>query len=293
MKENSKKILLFLYPSENEPVWLSFNQFQTLLPQLSASGLQSSLFLLDKKDFLRIDKTEIEPKYSLSSYGKSYLEDLFPALSGSNEKWQGDWSLVVFLEAPKTDKNFRYLRSYLTQNKAVSLTRAVYLFPGLIGEKIQSDLQHSYKNAVLVLKVSEWLFGDDFKIIGQKAGLTDVFELYSSISRELDRLIRIKGFNKIFTQQEKESFFSALSRFLSILSADAALLSFYFPQVEGARKLLAKFQNCLKIQDFRLLFVFVFIFSLVRSGYLNFFAEKLLTTRLFHNNSLFLWLNKP
>jgi DNA-binding transcriptional regulator PaaX len=247
MKENSKKILLFLYPSENESFWLDFSQLQELLPQLSQSGLQSSLFLLDKKDFLRIDKTENEPKYSLSSYGKSYLEDLFPALRGLSEKWQGDWSLIVFLEAPKTDRNFRYLRSYLTQNKAIGLTRAVYLFPGLVDEKIQSDLQRSYKNAVLVLKVSEWLFGDDFKIIGQKAGLSDLFELYSSISKELDRLIRIKGLNKTFTQQEKESFFSALGRFLSILDTDEALLSFYFPQVEAARKLLAKFQNCLKI----------------------------------------------
>lgn len=247
MKENSRKILLFLYPSENEPMWFTFQELQGLVPNLSRAGLQSALFLLDKKELLRIDKTQAEPKYSLSSYGKSYLEDLFPALCESNEKWQGDWSLLIFLEAPKTDKNFRYLRSYLTQNKAIALTRAVYLYPGLISEKLKTDLQHSYKNSVLVLKVSKWLFGDDFKVIGQKAQLNDLFELYSSISKELDRLISVKTIDKSFTQQEKNSFFSALSRFLSVLDSDPALLKLYFPQVESAKQLLFKLQKCLII----------------------------------------------
>jgi len=248
MKENSKKILLFLYPSlANEPTWLSFSKLQQLLPALTPSGLQSSLFLLDKKDFLRIDKTQADWRYSLSSYGQSYLEDLFPALLADRDKWRGDWSVVVFLEAPKTDKNFRYLRSYLTQNKAISLTRAVYLFPGTISDKILNELQYSYKNAVLVLKVSQWLFGDEFKVIGQKAQLNDRFALYSSISKELDRLISIKANHKTFTQQENSNFFSALDRFLGILSTDEALLTYYFPEVEGAKKLLFKFQNCLKI----------------------------------------------
>ena len=247
MKENSKKILLFLYPCADEPSWLNFQQLQFLLPQLSQTGLQSSLFLLDKKDFLRIDRTQAEWRYSLSSYGQSYLEDIFPAFLADHDKWRGDWSLVIFLEAPKTDKNFRYLRSYLTQNKAIGLTRAVYLFPGTTTEKINTELQNSYKNAVLVLKISKWLFGDDFKVIGQKAQLNDLFALYSSISKEIDRLIGIKLNNKTFTQQENLNFHSSLDRFLSVLSTDEALLSYYFPEVEGVRNLLDKFQKCLKI----------------------------------------------
>lgn len=247
MKENSKKILLFLYPSENESVWWNLDELHDLLPHLSLAGLQSALFLLDKKDLLRIDKTQVKWRYSLSSYGQSYLEELFPALCDSNEKWQGDWSLIIFLEAPKSDKNFRYLRSYLTQNKAIALTRAVYLYPGLLSAKVLADLQNSYKNAVLVMKISKWLFGDDFKVIGQKAQLNDLFELYSSISKELDRLISIKSNQKEFTQQEKINFFSVLSRFLSVLEIDPALLRLYFPQVESARKLLYKFQTCLRI----------------------------------------------
>ena len=247
MKENSKKILLFLYPNENELVWWSLDELHDLLPHLSLAGLQSALFLLDKKELLRIDKTQVKWRYSLSSHGRSYLEELFPALCESNEQWRGEWSLIIFLEAPKSDKNFRYLRSYLTQNKAIALTRAVYLYPGSLSEKIHADLQNSYKNAVLVMKVSKWLFGDDFKVIGQKAQLDDLFGLYSSISKELDRLISIRSNKKSFTQQEKTAFFSVLSRFLGVLEIDTALLRLYFPQVESARKLLSKFQTCLRI----------------------------------------------
>jgi DNA-binding transcriptional regulator PaaX len=246
MKENNKKILLFLYPSRNEPVWLSLNELHNLLPQLSQKGLQSALFLLDKKEYLRIDKNQVQTHYSLSSYGKSYLEDIFPALC-EHDEIQSHWSIVIFLQAPQTDKNFRYLRSYLSQNKAIALTRAVYLYPGSISDQIKTELQHSYRNAVLVLKISQWLFGDDFKVIGQKAQLNDLSELYSSISKELDRLINIRLNKKSFTQQEKMSFFSVLSRFLSILHIDPALLKLYFPQVESARELLFKFQTCFKI----------------------------------------------
>ncbi len=247
MKENSKKILLFLYPSNDKPIWLDLARLQELLPHLSPAGLQSSLFLLDKKDLLRIDKTQSQWKYSLSSYGQSQLEELFPALSANHEQWRGDWSILVFLQAPKTDANFRYLRSYLTQNKAVALTRAVYLYPGEISLRIKEELQKSYKNAVLVLKATDWLFGDDFKVIGQKAGLHDLFELYSSISKELDRLISIKENEKSFMKQEKSSFFSALNRFLGVLEIDTSLLTYYFPEVESPKKILAKLQNLLRI----------------------------------------------
>ena len=60
MKENSKKILLFLYPSENELIWWNLDELHDLLPHLSLAGLQSALFLLDKKDLLRIDKTQVK-----------------------------------------------------------------------------------------------------------------------------------------------------------------------------------------------------------------------------------------
>src|SRR5690606_30807833 len=103
----------------------------------------SALFLLDKKELLRIDKTSSEWRYGLSSHGVSYLKSLFPALSATYINQQPSWLLLVFLAAPKTDKNFRYLRTYLGQNQAIALTRAVYLLPRHLVGKVTPELEKS------------------------------------------------------------------------------------------------------------------------------------------------------
>lgn len=247
MRENSKKILLFLFPSSGEPVWLTFAQLSQLVPELSRAGLLSTLFLLDKKDLLRIDKTQAEWRYSLSSHGASQLKALFPALSMENGPIQSEWVLLVFLNSPKSDQNFRYLRNYLSQNRSIALTRAVYLLPRPLVTQVMPELEKSYRNSVMVVEIGQWLFGDDFKIIGQKAGLHDLFELYSSISKEIDRLIEIKTTNKAFTQQENLDFFSALDRFLGLLAQDTALIGMYFPDVVSPLDLLSRLQKLLKI----------------------------------------------
>ncbi len=247
MRQNTKTILLFLFPSADEPVWMTFAHLSSVVPKLTQAGLASALFLLDKKELLRIDKTGSEWRYSLSSHGVSHLKGLFPALSTAHEKKQPSWLLLVFLTAPKADKNFRYLRAYLSQNQAVTLTRAVYLLFRHLAEKVLPELERSYKNAVLVVELGDWVFGDDYKIIGQRSGLDDLFELYSSISKELDRLISIKSTGKIFTQQENLDFHSALNRFLNLLEQDTALLGVYFPEVVTASELLNKLQKCVKI----------------------------------------------
>jgi hypothetical protein len=247
MRENSKKILLFLFPSAGEAVWLTFTQLQRVVPKLSRAGLLSTLFLLDKKDLLRIDKTASEWRYGLSSHGVSRLKALFPALSLINASKQPSWVMLVFLSSPKADQNFRYLRNYLGQNQAVALTRAVYLLPRHLVQQVTPELEKTYKNAVLLVEIGEWLFGDDFKIIGQRAGLVDLFELYSSLSREIDRLTGVKTANKTFTQQENSDFFSALDRFLNLLVQDTALINLYFPEVVSPLNLLGKLQKLLRI----------------------------------------------
>lgn len=244
MRENTKKLLLFLYPTQDQVWWLTFTQLHRLLPQLSVAGLRSALFLLDKREFLRIDRTGSEWRYALSSHGQSFVAGLFPVFSVTT-KQDLAWLLLVFLQAPSSDRNFRFLRSHLLNNQGIQLTRGVYLLPEISVDKVQEELRHSYKNSVLLLRVGEWLFGDDYKIIGQKAGLSDLASVYSSISRELDRLISVKLQKKTFTQQENSTFHSALDRFLSTLDQDQSILLRYFPDVASPKQLLAAFQKLL------------------------------------------------
>ena len=185
MKDNSKKILIFLYPTTREDRWLALSSLRQVIPDLTDAGFKSLLFLLEKKQFLKIDKTTNQFRYALSSYAKSSLEAEFPALLQGDDKDKEDWKIIVFLESPKTDKNFRYLRNFLTKNKAIALTRAVFLYLGKLSELIEKELNSSYRNSVVVMELGRWLIGDEFTIMGQKAGLNDLFNLYSGISNEL------------------------------------------------------------------------------------------------------------
>ena len=247
MKDNSKKILLFLYPTTREDRWLDLSSLRQVVPDLTDAGFKSLLFLLEKKQFLKVDKTNNQFRYALSSYAKSSLEAEFPALLQRDDKGKEDWKIIVFLESPKTDKNFRYLRNFLTKNKAIALTRAVFLYPGKLSELIEKELNSSYRNSVVVMELGKWLIGDEFTIMGQKAGLNDLFNLYSGLSKEIESLIIISTKKNNASDQQKQQLFSVFSRFVDIISADSSLLGLYFSQVETALSLLQKLQKAFEI----------------------------------------------
>jgi len=247
MKDNSKKILLFLYSCEAEERWLTADQLRTVLPDLTDAGFKSLLFLLEKKQLLKVNKLEDDFSYALSSYAESLLEEKFPALLSKNDASLDGWSVILFLESPKTDKNFRYLRNFLTKNKAIALTRGVFLYPGSLAVNIKKELENSYRNAVAVMSLDKWLIGDEYTIIGQRAGLEDLFNLYSGISNQLDSLIIILNEKKDAKNQPKETLNSVFERFLEAVSVDSSLLQRYFPQLESAKNILKKIQKAFEI----------------------------------------------
>lgn len=245
MKENNKRILLALYNDQNEPLWISKTSLQALCPQLSATGFRSALFLLEKRKFLQVDASISPPRYSLSSYGKSFLEGLFPALLTADVKEEVQSALVVFLQAPESDRNFRYLRTFLLDRQAVALTRAVFLLPAGLSAEVKLELERSYQGLVVVFGLQKWLLGDELQIIGQKVNMQDLLGLYSGLSKEIDRLLSMKNDEKTLMIQYKQQLSSAFDRFMTILAADKAALQSYFPQVIGAKEILKSLQKLL------------------------------------------------
>jgi len=244
MKENNKRILLALYNDQNEPLWISKTSLQALCPQLSTTGFRSALFLLEKRKFLQVDASISPPRYSLSSYGKSFLEGLFPALLTADVK-EAQSALVVFLQAPKSDRNFRYLRTFLLDKQAVALTRAVFLLPAGLSAEVKLELERSYQGLVVVFGLQKWLLGDELQIIGQKVNVQDLLSLYSGLSKEIDRLLSMKNDEKTLMIQDKQQLSSAFDRFMTILAADKAALQAYFPQVVWAKEILKALQKLL------------------------------------------------
>lgn len=245
MKENSKKLLLLLYPTEHQFEWFSVDAMARFFPNLSKAGYQSLLFLLEKKGYLRIDKTRHPWYTSLSPQGRSALEVLFPALLERDVV--KDWQLVIFLSAPRSDKNFRYLRKLLLLNQAIDLTRGVFLLSKPLPSLVFHELQQRYTNALVLFKVTEWIVGDDYKIIGRKISATDSFSIYSSISNQIDQLIRVAISEKRFIESQKNEVNLAFTRLVEFLAEVNPLLFVYLPQVESPLFLLKKLQNLLQL----------------------------------------------
>lgn len=243
MKENTKRTLVWLYDSNLTGRFLSKTQISLVSPGLSPAGLQSLLYQLEKKQIITTHIQDGLTQYSLTQHGSKLIEADFPALSGSSASWKGNWSVIVCMQAPTTDLNFRYLREYLLARQCLSLTRGVFLFPGeQLSVQIQNTLETLYPHAVVVFTGVTWAWGDERMIIGQKIQLHAVSELLSGVSKEIDRLLIEKTAINITNDQSKSLIFSLFDRLYAIIKQDSGLGSHYFTQEISARKVLAKLQ---------------------------------------------------
>ncbi len=252
MKITSKKLLLWLYPTQLDfgtryrGRRVSYAQVPVILPELSEDGRQSLVRLLEKNRLLHTDQLTGELNLTLSSYGKSQLEALFPLLKRELDPWQGDWQMILFLEPPQSDPSFRYLRSLLLKELCFALKRGVYLFPGQVTERVTDILNKTYRDSVVVIKYDTWSFGDELKIIGQKANLHSMADIYSGISTELKKLLTKRLSCKTLTNQQKKAIYSVYDRLFINFSEDIGLIDHYFPQVESGFQLLCQLKDNLE-----------------------------------------------
>lgn len=251
MKNNSKKLLFLLYPAHGEPAWFAVERLRWLFPNLTDSGYRSLLFLLQKKELLHVDRLAVEGKepdlvVRLSPHGQEAVSGQFPVLQ-SLERINASGKLIIFLQAPQSDKNFRYLRQLLSRQQLVALSRGVFYALGELDPLLLRELKQSYKNAVVVLSIGQWLVGDAYRIIGRKIALQDQFDLYSGVSTELDRLISLLPVTKEFSDQQKKQFLMAFTRLLSFLADSSPFFFYYSPQVRPLLNLLSQCQIPFKI----------------------------------------------
>ena len=222
---------------------MRYKQVKKLLSKLSDSGLKSLLFLLNKKQLVSLEKINEELHISITSHGKRALETQFPAFSPRFYKWQGQWSVVVFLRPPKGDKNFRFLRKKLLSLHFLGLTRGVFLYPGEVPEQVLKLCDQLYRDSILILNIQDWIFGDELQVIGLKSGLLDAKDSYSSISKEISRLIEKNEQKKGLIKSSEEEIVSVFHRLYQVLDGDCGVGNYYFPQEDGFLTLLKKLQG--------------------------------------------------
>lgn len=246
MKHTTRKVLLWLYGqgAGSERV-VSGDELRLLLPELKNSGFRSLLNLLKKKSLISQEKREAQTTYRLTSYGASLLEADFPLFSSLMSTWSGKWTMILFLGAPKSDRQFRYLRKFLIDEHCGQLSRGVYLYPGTPPEVISKLLLRLYVGSVLVAGISNWSFGDERSLISSIFGLNDLKNSYSGISKEVHQLLKQKNKTKGLKDRDNVAVCLAFDRLMSLLDFDLGLLHYYYPESKSGDKLLSQLQELL------------------------------------------------
>jgi len=242
MKANSKKILLWLYPLAEEKRRVPEQDMEWVVQDLTAAGRRSLVRLLIEEQLIFSDELAGEKHLVISSHGQRQLEAEFPFLKFRHASWQGDWSQILFLQAPETDKSFRYLRSLLVKHLAFSLKRGVYMYPGKLPHEVQTVLDQDYRGAVAVVSVVQWEFGDGDIIIGQQAQLQSLIDIYSGISKEIQSLLGVKNREKRLPKRLKNRLFSLYDRLYQSVSRDLGIISHYYPQQSDGVAVLNELQ---------------------------------------------------
>lgn len=218
----------------------SLAQLRILVPEVKASGFRSLINLLRSRQYINLEMMGGEQQVRLTTYGQAHLAANFPVLNTKYDKWQGEWSSIVFLTPPSGDLRFRYLRKFLLQAGCGQLTRGVYLYPGQLPEAVDKLLLKLYVGAVVVTGFKDWIFGDERNIVTNVFDIKGLQKTYSGISNEIDQLLEQRSKQKGVSDQYKSAVCLVFDRVVQNLENDLGLLHFYYPEAISGLALLEK-----------------------------------------------------
>ena len=257
MKQNTQKLLIWLYSSNHLATsghstssrfagnsYLTTNystnykQLKLILSDLTPGGRRSLVHYLVKKHLLNIERVGKSVAISMTTHGQNALKVQFPVFSPAMQEWQGQWSALIFLDGPKGDPHFRYLRRLLLDNHAFAFSRGVYFYPGEFSSQVINICKEMYVGAVNIVKINGWEFGDERSLVSKNYMLLDLIEVYSGISSEIKVLLKQKDEQKRLTNKFRVQIFSVFDRLFDILCQDPGFIHYYYPQIPTAIKLL-------------------------------------------------------
>lgn len=270
LKKNSLKLLSWLYFDSSirssvadhsqvqQPAILT-SDLPYFFPELTSGG-QRSLISLMVSDSL-IERVPYSPSVAsgllvpseahkqgsnlvvATTNGVDLLSRQFPAFKTIVKPWKGVWTVIAFLEAPKSDPQFRYLRSKLLTAQAGQMKAGLYIYPGDLPEDIFVQLKELYVGSVVIWQTSQWRFGDERNIIGTIFGVHKTMQALSGVSNDLDLLLSSADAQKGLTEKQKKKIFMVFDRFYEIIIQDSGIFSWYFPQAKKISEILYDFHR--------------------------------------------------
>lgn len=245
MKKNTKKLLFLLHTPEEDLTKLPLKLVREVFAHLSDGGFRSWIFHLKGEGLVFVEQRPEDQYAYLTSKGQRAVRQLFPCLNPQWDQWDGSWQLLLFLKAPKGDRQFRYLRQLLLTERAMPLSRGSYLLPMTCSERVMHECQMRYADAVAIGTVKNWLYGLEDPVIVSYYDLNAKALLYSSIGKDIMQLLTQIGAKKRLINTQKKQLLSQLDRLFECALDDPGFLRKYFPEVEDARALLPKVHQLL------------------------------------------------
>lgn len=248
IKKNAQKVLLTLFTPQHERSLVTpVEKLQQVTPDLTESGYRSLLLFLEGKKLIYREKVFGHVSVGITDEGRRTLTALFPSLQNKWQTWQGTWMVLVFLQAPKTDSHFRYLRSLLLAEQAIPLSRGVYLTADSFSQRLLLECQSLYPQSVAIFSVHRWEMGLDRPLIINYYDLAAKAEAYSSTGNQLNQLLGKNQLNKNSTNQLKNHISPLIDRFLIFLREDPGFIKHFFPDTPDASEIIAKLQKVIAL----------------------------------------------
>ncbi len=250
LKQNTLKVLLVLAAtSSTEAQGLPSPIIKALLPDITITGTRSLLVLLVRKKLIYKRRVFGTTTFHISEQGQRSLNTAFPALHATWHDWDGSWVVVVFLDAPKGDSQFRYLRKLILSHAGMQVTRGMYAKAGGFAPEVLAQLQNTYLGHVIIFSVFKWIQGFDKPVVFEYYNLPDKATALSGISNEVNELLNIINREKRLTEKQKINIVTLVDRFIDFLREDPGFIHYYFPGTPDEGELLANIGTLLSLWD--------------------------------------------
>lgn len=246
MKISARKILIALYsPDMSSRSIIEYDVLAALVKPISRGGFRSIMKYLQDQHLVETTLVGRTGWARITNSGAKALERQIPALSPTRRDWDGRWCGVAFLEAPKADPHFRFLRQQLLDSGAFQLRRGVYLFPGELPASVEHECQQSYELSVSIFRIDSWLQGDPSRLLFTSDVSHSVINSSSGISKEVRQMLSKNVCWSSATDTQKQHICSVFNRIVSLLESDYGLAHTVFPQVKSSAQVLFDFQRIL------------------------------------------------
>lgn len=243
MRSSSKKLLLWLYSPTADFRRVSYRHLKYLLPNISCEGKRSLVYHLKNKKFLTAEKYGSQKFLTLTAFGQDFIESNFLFLNKERRKWTGEWIMLLIAGLNKKKFDFRHLRSFLNNNGCISFERGVYLYPGFFNHSLKNYIQSNFADSVVVVALEDWLYGDHRMIFMERFNLMELANQYSSISNEINRVLKKNNNKKILNDREYKEIFSIYNRLFPLFVEDLGFLNYYLSNSIDGKKILKDVQN--------------------------------------------------